>query len=48
MLSSAMFLGESLPFWKITAATLVIGAMLFNTFGQKFMTKFKKSVDHVH
>jgi O-acetylserine/cysteine efflux transporter len=48
MLSSAMFLGESLPFWKIAAATLVIGAMLFNTFGQKFITKFKKSFDHVH
>ncbi len=40
--ASAILLDESLPLWKIGAATLVIAAMLLNTFGAKVLSSFAK------
>ena len=37
MLSSAVFLGESLPTWKIQAGVLVIAGLALNLFGPRFL-----------
>ena len=38
MLSSAVFLGESLPGWKFQAAALVIAGLALNLFGQRLLS----------
>ena len=39
--ASALILGETLPFWKLAAAGLVITAMLLNTFGAQLFKSFQ-------